>query len=76
MLGEIDRIADHINLSLTELLQKVDEEIGIGPNQGPRQKGPNTGVDEHGVVSRVKDARWTGKNAEFFRVTITLEAGM
>ena len=55
---------------------EVDEEIGIGPNQGPRQKGPNTGADEHGVVSRVKDARWTGKNAEFFRVTITLEAGM
>jgi len=27
-VGEIDRIADHINLSLTELLQKVDEEIG------------------------------------------------
>jgi hypothetical protein len=27
-LVEIDRIADHINLSLTELLQKVDEEIG------------------------------------------------
>lgn len=54
---------------------EVDEEIGIGPNQGPRQKGVNTGVDEHGVVSRVKDARWTGKNAEFFRVTIT-PAGM
>jgi hypothetical protein len=55
---------------------EVDEEIGIGPNQGPRQKGPNTGADEHGVVSRVKDVRWTGKNAEFFRVTITPEAGM
>ena len=53
-----------------------DEEIGIGPNQGPRQKGPNTGEDEHGVVHRVKDARWTGKNAEFFRITITPEAGM
>lgn len=53
-----------------------DEEIGIGPNQGPRQKGPNTGVDEHGVVHRVKDARWTGKNTEFFRITITPEAGM
>lgn len=53
-----------------------DEEIGIGPNQGPRQKGPNTGEDEHGVVRRVKDARWTGKNAEFFRITITPEAGM
>lgn len=53
-----------------------DEEIGIGANQGPRQKGLNTGEDEHGVVHRVKDARWTGKNAEFFRITITPEAGM
>ena len=53
-----------------------DEEIGIGPNQGPRQKGPNTGDDENGVVRRVNDARWTGKNAEFFRITITAEGGM
>lgn len=53
-----------------------DEEIGIGPNQGPRQKAMNTGVDEKGVVSRVKDSRWTGKNAEFFRITIAPEAGM
>jgi hypothetical protein len=53
-----------------------DEEIGIGPNQGPRQKATNTGVDEHGVISRVKDNRWTGKNAEFFRITITPKAGM
>ncbi len=55
---------------------EVDEEIGIGPNQGPRQKGMNTGAAENGVVRRVKDARWTGKNAEFFRVTITAEQGM
>lgn len=55
---------------------EVDEEIGIGPNQGPRQKGPNTGAPEHGVVRRVNDSRWTGKNVEFFRVTITPEAGM
>ena len=53
-----------------------DEEIGIGPNQGPRQKGLNTGEDEHGVVHRVKDERWTGRNREFFRITITPEAGM
>ena len=53
-----------------------DEEIGIGPNQGPRQKGTNTGEDEHGVVHRVKDARWAGRNAEFFRITITPEGGM
>ncbi|HYU98453.1 MAG TPA: spondin domain-containing protein [Pyrinomonadaceae bacterium] len=53
-----------------------DEEIGIGPNQGPRQKNPNTGEAENGVVHRVKDNRWTGKNTEFFRITITAEAGM
>lgn len=53
-----------------------NEEIGIGPNQGPRQKGPNTGEDEHGVVHRVNDARWTGKNAEFFRITITPDGAM
>lgn len=53
-----------------------DEEIGIGANQGPRQKGPNTGEAEKGVVHRVNDARWQGKNAEFFRVTIMAEGGM
>jgi hypothetical protein len=55
---------------------EVDEEIGIGPNQGPRQKGMNTGAAENGVVRRVKDARFTGKNAEFFRITITPQAAM
>lgn len=53
-----------------------DEEIGIGPNQGPRQKGTNTGGDEHGVVHRVKDERWVGRNKEFFRITISPEGGM
>ena len=53
-----------------------NEEIGIGPNQGPRQKGPNTGDDENGVVHRVNDARWTSRNKEYFRVTITPEGGM
>ena len=53
-----------------------DEEIGVGPNQGPRQKGMNTGDDEHGVVHRVNDARWVGKNRDFFRITITPEGGM
>ncbi len=55
---------------------EVDEEIGIGANQGPRQKGMNTGPAENGVVRRVQDVRWTGKNAEFFRITITAEPGM
>lgn len=53
-----------------------DEEIGIGPNQGPRQKGANTGEAENGVVHRVKDTRWVGRNTEFFRITVTPEGGM
>lgn len=53
-----------------------NEEIGIGPNQGPRQKGTNTGDAENGVVHRVNDARWTAKNKEFFRITITPKGGM
>jgi hypothetical protein len=54
---------------------EADEEIGIGPNQGPRQSATNTGPAEHGVVNRVKDARWSN-NSEFFRVTITSQNGM
>jgi len=52
------------------------EEIGIGPNQGPRQKGPNTGDDENGVVHKVKNSVWVNKTAELFRVTITPEEKM
>jgi hypothetical protein len=64
------------NLYLWDAGTEKDEEIGIGPNQGPRQKGANTGEDEHGVVHRVKDQRWAGRNGEFFHVTITPEGGM
>jgi hypothetical protein len=53
-----------------------NEEIGIGPNQGPRQTGPNTGAEERGKVYRVQDGRWQGRNTEFFRITITPEGGM
>ena len=50
---------------------EVNEELGIGPNQGPRQKGMNTGVDQHGVVTRAKSEAIYTKNGELFRVTIT-----
>lgn len=53
-----------------------DEEIGIGANQGPRQKAPNTGVDEHGVVHRAKSSTYFSSNAALFRVTITPEERM
>lgn len=55
---------------------EVDEEIGIGANQGPRQKAPNTGVDEHGVVHRAKSSTYFSSNAALFRVTIMPEASM
>jgi len=55
---------------------EVSEELGIGPNQGPRQKGMNTGIDEHGVVTRAKNEAIYTKNGELFRVTITPESGM
>ena len=29
---------------------EVDEEPGVGPNQAPRQSGPDTGDDENGVI--------------------------
>ena len=55
---------------------EVNEELGVGPNQGPRQKGVNTGPAEHGVVTRAKGEAIYTKNRELFRVTITPESGM
>jgi hypothetical protein len=34
---------------------EVNEEPGTGPNQAPRQSGPNTGEDEEGTVRRIGD---------------------
>lgn len=55
---------------------EVNEELGVGSNQAPRQMGANTGGDEHEIVRRAKDVRFYGKNEELFRVTITAENGM
>lgn len=52
---------------------EVDEEPGIGANQAPRQKAPNTGAAENGKVHRAKKSVFFGKNAELFKVTITPE---
>ena len=35
---------------------EVNEEPGVGPNQAPRQSGPNTGTDENGTVILVEDS--------------------
>ncbi len=34
---------------------EVNEEPGVGENQAPRQSGPDTGMDEGGVVARIED---------------------
>jgi hypothetical protein len=50
---------------------EVDEEPGIGPNQGPRQKALNTGTDENGVVQKVNDQAPYAETSKVMRVTIT-----
>ena len=53
---------------------EVNEEPGLGPNQGPLQAAPNTGPAEHGVVrpiTEVKDGFHYPTVPEVLRVTIT-----
>lgn len=50
---------------------EVDQEPGIGSQQGPRQKGPNTGDRENGVVRKVQDGKSYSNAASVMRVTIT-----
>ena len=52
---------------------EVNEAPGLGPNQAPRQKGPNTGVDENGVVRVVKDGFTYPETQSVLRVTVTVE---
>jgi hypothetical protein len=48
-----------------------DEEPGIGANQGPRQKGPNTGDAQNGNVTRVK-GKFVGRT-DLFKVTVSTQ---
>ena len=52
---------------------EVNQESGIGPDQGPRQKVPNTGEAENGSVRNAKDVKYGlafSKVASVMRVTI------
>lgn len=53
-----------------------DEEPGVGPNQGPRQKDPNAGEAENGKVHPAKTSAFFTRNGELFKVTITAEGAM
>ena len=50
---------------------EVDQEPGIGSDQGPRQKGPNTGKAENGVVQKIQDGKTYSDATKVMRVTIT-----
>lgn len=49
---------------------EVDQEPGIGTDQGPRQKAPNTGKAENGVVRKIEDGKAYSKASDVMRVTI------
>src|ERR671922_887822 len=52
---------------------EVNQEPGIGADQGPRQKAPNTGMAENGVVRNAKDVKYGSaytKVSSVMRVTI------
>jgi hypothetical protein len=53
-----------------------DEEPGVGPNQGPRQKDPNQGEPENGKVHPAKTSTFFMKNGELFKITITPDTSM
>jgi hypothetical protein len=50
---------------------EVDQEPGIGSDQGPRQKAANTGKAENGVVHKIQDGKTYSKASSVLRVTIT-----
>ena len=50
---------------------EVNQEAGVGADQAPRQKMPNTGAAEGGVVRRAKGDQFYSKTGQLFRVTVT-----
>jgi hypothetical protein len=61
-------------LSLWDAGTEVNEEPGLGPNQGPRQASPTAGTVEHGSVVHVHDRFHYPRTSDVLRVTITPSA--
>ncbi len=66
-------ITDYIQL--WDAGTEVNEEPGVGPNQAPRQSGPNTGPTENGVVQLVNDGYIYDDVDEIVEVTLTSNYG-
>ena len=58
-------------LQLRDAGTEVNEEPGLGPNQGPRQKTPDAGVSEREGIAHVRDRYTYPSTADVLRVTVT-----
>ena len=58
-------------LALYDAGTEVNQEAGVGSDQAPRQKSPNTGAAEHGVVRMAQGDAFYARTAQLFRVTVT-----
>jgi hypothetical protein len=58
-------------LSVWDAGTEVNEEPGLGPNQGPRQKTPDAGVVERQGTARVRDKYSYPRTADVLRLSIT-----
>ena len=63
------------SLELWDAGTEVNEMPGSGPNQAPRQSGPNTGADENGVIQIVNDAFTYPNTADVIQVTLAHDGG-
>jgi electron transfer DM13 len=59
-----------LQLSLWHAGTEVNEEPGLGPNQGPRQKTPDAGVPERKSVAHVNDRFSYPRTSNVLRVSI------
>jgi hypothetical protein len=59
-----------LQLSLWDAGTEVNEEPGLGPNQGPRQKTPDAGVAERKAVAHVSDRFTYPRTPDVLRVSI------
>jgi hypothetical protein len=50
---------------------EINQEPGVGADQAPRQKAPNTGAYERDVVRKAKGSPFYSKTSQLFRITVT-----
>jgi hypothetical protein len=61
-------------LALWDAGTELNEEPGLGPNQGPRQKTPDAGTAEHQGIGHVHDKFRYPQTTDVLRLTITPSA--